>query len=369
MINVIGIFLFILPPLLLVSPALAAEKSREEQAVEQRQKVDILSFFLKDPKTAEVPKTPMAAGLYNQAVEHFQRSDYELARQALQDSISYDNKNPLAYELLGDVDYYEQKLSDAKGHYETAYGLQPSAGLQKKIEKIRDESRVERNLSTYREQHFIIKYKNSEQQFEGFELRELLRETYRNISQEFAYYFNHQVVVILYDEDDFRKITNAPHWAAGLYDGKVRMPVSRKGFGETDLRALTAHEVTHAFVAAMSGNQAPGWINEGLAEYMEAKIKKSDQIIFKAALKTNRLIPADQLMLPSSALGMNDTLQIGLFYQQSLEMVSFMVKRYGMFRVKQVLAEYGKGSNSDEALRNVLHISPVRLESEWKSSL
>lgn len=344
------------------------EKSAAERAIEKRQEIQLMSFFLKDPKDAATPQTPFAVTLYNQAVQYFQSNDYDLARQSLKDSISYDDKNPFAYELLGDVDYLQQRLSDAKSGYEIAYALAPTEELKKKIEKVRDESRVEKKLSTYREQHFIIKYHNEDQSVEGFELRELLRGSYRDISKEFGYYFNHQVVVLLYDEDEFKQITDVPHWVGGLYDGKVRMPTSGKGFKEKELQALTTHEVTHAFIAAMSNRMAPAWINEGLAEYMENKVQKSDLIVFRSALKTDTLLPVDLLMSQSSSLSLNDPLMISLFYEESHQLVEYLVKRYGMFRVKQILQEFGKGKNSEEALREVLHISAKRLESEWKDT-
>ena len=147
------------------------------------------------------------------------------------------------------------------------------------------------------------------------------------------------------------------------------MPLSSRGFKEQDLTALTAHEVTHAFVADMSGNLAPAWINEGLAEYEEAKVRKTPDTIFKAALKSNQLFNADELMGQASSASITDSSRVNLFYQQSLNLVTYMVGRYGMFRVKQVLAEFGKGKNSDEALRDVLHISSDRLEQEWRATL
>ena len=345
------------------------KKSAAQEELERRQKVELLSFFLKDPKDAPLPTTPIAVGLYNQGVRYAQNQDYELARKSLQDSLAYNNKNPFAYELLGDIDYLEQKLSDAKSHYELAYSLDPHETLKKKIEKLREETHVEKQLSTYREQHFIIKYHNEEKKMEGFELRELLRETYRHISTDFGYYLKRQVVVLLYDEKEFKDITNVPHWVAGLYDGKVRMPLKGEGFNATELRALTRHEVTHAFVAGMSNGLAPAWINEGLAKYEESKVREGDPIVLQSAVRTHQLIPLDQLMQQSSSLAMKDPLLVNLFYEESRSLVTYMIERYGIFRIKQVLAEFGKGKNSDETLRDVLRISAKRLEKEWKDTL
>ncbi|MBI3317219.1 MAG: M48 family metalloprotease [Candidatus Omnitrophica bacterium] len=361
--------LLIVVSFLALSPAQAAESDTSEEVVEKRAKTELLSYFLKDPKQAAIPMTVLSIQSTNEGASYFQKQQYDLARKSFEEAIRQDAKNAIAYELLGDIDYMEQKLGAAKSNWEIAYSLQPRESLTQKIEKVRKEAPVEKKLSTYREQHFIIKYHNENVKMEGFELRELLLKTYNTISKDFAYYFNHQVIVLLYDEAEFRKISNAPHWAAGLYDGKVRMPVSTKGFKKMELEALTTHEVTHAFVGAMSLNQAPAWINEGLAEYEENKVKKNDLAIFKAALRIKSLIPVAQMMSEASSAGIRDTNTVHLFYQQSFQIVSYMIDRYRMFRVKELLQEFGKGKNSDEALRAVLHISPERLEKEWLATL
>lgn len=336
----------------------------QEKSLERRQKVELMGFFALDPKDAKMPKAAFSIELYNKAVEYFQKQEFELARQALKDSLAQDDMNSYAYELLGEIDYRQQHMKDAKANFEIAYALDPRKELKEKIAKTSQETQVESKLSTYNEEHFIIKYHDQEKNVEGFELRELLRETYRMISQEFGYYFRHQVVVLLYDKEEFTKITEMPHWVAGLYDGKVRMPISPKGFKDKELKALTAHEVTHAFIAAMSAGYAPPWINEGLAEFIEDKVRSNESMIFKAALKTGQLIKIDALMNSGSALTQSQ-LQVALFYEQSFELVRYLVNRYGIYNVKQILGEYAKGKNSDEAIREILKISPQKLEAEW----
>ncbi len=361
---------FILACVLFVSPAFAAEKekSANEQMLERRQRVELMGFFLKDPKVAVLPGTPVAVQLYNQAVEYFQKNEYDLARQTLKDSMAQDRKNGFSWELMGDIDDREAKLPAALSNYQMAYHLQPTPALKRKIEKLGKEAEMEKGFSTYRVEHFIIKYHNKETPLEGFELRELLRTTYLEISRDFAFYFNNKVTVLLYDPDEFKNIANTPHWVGGLYDGKVRMPASKTGYAENDLEALTAHEVTHAFVAAMSASQAPPWINEGLAQYEENKVRKLDMIVFDSAIKTRALLSLAQLMRQNLE-DMKDPLLVSLFYRQSFHFVNYLIERYGMFRVKQVLGEFAKGKDSEEALRSVLKISPDRLEREWKDTI
>lgn len=346
-----------------------ASDKAAQKAVERRQRVEFLSFFLKDPKQAEIPKANLAVEAFNRAVEYTKNNDYGMARQALDESLTYDDKSWFSYELLGDIDYLQQQMVSARDNYERAYALRPSESLKAKLQKLREEIRVEKKLATDRGKNFIIKYHGEDQRYERFELRELLRNTYQSLSKDFGYYFKHQVVVLLYDQDEFRKISQMPHWVGGAYDGKIRMPVYKKGFNENDLAALTTHEMTHAFVGALSAARAPVWINEGLAEFEENKIKKKDKTILRAAIKTKQLYSIDQLTSETTVMHLRDPLRITLFYQQSQSLVEFMMDRYRMVSIKRLLAEFGKGKDTDEALRSALRISTDRLEREWKESI
>jgi tetratricopeptide (TPR) repeat protein len=349
--------------------AVEEKKSAAQESLERRQRSEIMGYFMKDPGQAKLPGTAMAVGLYNQAVGHFQKSEYDLARKALDDSLQYDAMNPLAYELIGDIDNLEQKLKDARLNYETAYRIGPSDRIKEKLEKLGKEEAVEGQLARYDEEHFVIQYQKTGQPYEGFELRELLRETYRNVSSDLGYYFQQKITVLLYDDEDFTALTGMPPWVAGLYDGKVRIPINREGFDNRDIRTIAAHELTHVFAGMLSGRLAPPWINEGLAVYEENKVKPRDLVIFRAAVKTGTLFPLIELVDQKKTAAVTDPLLEGLFYEQSFQLTDYLIGRYGMFKIKQLLTEYGKGLDSQEVLENGLGISIDRLEREWRESL
>lgn len=358
---------------LVFTPALRAaeEKTYAQEALEKRQRVELLSFFMKEPGQAKLPQTSMAIELYNQGVEFYEKKDYEPALIAFESSLKYDGSNALAYELMADIYYFQQKMELAAENYRKAFEIAPRKGLKEKLEKIQTETQVESGMSTYHEEHFIIKYKGEGEgaRYEGFDLREMLRENYRQISKDFAYYFNHKVVVLLYDQAEFEQLTKLPHWAAGVYDGKVRMPAYKSNFSDQELRALTAHELTHAFVSAMSQGRAPVWINEGLAEYEEAKVTENKLMIFKAAVKTDSLLTLDELTYQNGLLEVKDTLKVALFYEQAYQFTSYLIDRYGMFKIKQLLEAFGEGKNTDAAIRDVLKISMRQLEQAWRETL
>ena len=346
-----------------------SEEGRARKAMEERSRTQVLSYFYGSPKDGSGLKTPLSIELYNQAVEFYEKREFELAREALQDSLEYDPQNPFAYELLGDIAYFEQKMDEAEKNYQSALRIRARKDLQEKILKVQKEKKIEGGLASYREEHFLIKYGGEERGLEGFELREFLRNTYREVGQDLGYFFKHKVVVLLYDEAEFRQLSGVPHWSSGIYDGKIRLPAYQKGFSLKEIQKIMRHELTHAFISEISKGRAPAWLNEGLAEYEESKVEPMDRRIFDAAVKTNTLFPLPILLDQKKLLDVKDPLEVALFYVQSHKLVSYLIDRYGMFQIKKMLQLFAQGKDSLETLEEVLKISPIGLEREWIASL
>ena len=356
-----------------LSPAYAAVSEKDTDAkvaqeLESRNRTEILSYFYGNSKKVPDLKAPLALDLYNQGVEFFQKREYDLAREALEDSLKYDSKNPFAYDLLGDIAYFDQNLDEALKEYEASLHIRPRQSVKEKIEKIQKEKKYESGLSTYQEEHFIIKYGGEEKGVEGFALREYLRNAYREVGQDFGYFFKHKVVVLLYEAEKYRELTGVPHWSSGLYDGKIRLPAYQKGFTQKEIQKIMRHELTHAFIAELSAGKCPAWLNEGLAVYEEGKIDPPDMRIFKAAVKTNTLFPLVSLFDRKQISEMKDPLEVALFYVESYHLVNYLIERYGMFQIKKMLQSFSEGSDSLEVVERALKISPFELENQWKAT-
>src|SRR5207248_4191860 len=78
------------------------------------------------------------------------------------------------------------------------------------------------------------------------------------------------IPVVLYTTEQFTDITRAPSWAAGAYDGTIRVPM-RGALGDPqELDRVLAHEFTHALVRSLASHGVPAWLNEGLATALES---------------------------------------------------------------------------------------------------
>ena len=77
------------------------------------------------------------------------------------------------------------------------------------------------------------------------------------------------IAVVLYTGEQFRDITRAPLWAAGAFDGTIRIPMRGALEHATELDRVLAHEFTHALIHALGPRGVPIWLNEGLAAALE----------------------------------------------------------------------------------------------------
>jgi hypothetical protein len=80
-------------------------------------------------------------------------------------------------------------------------------------------------------------------------------------------------------ESDFSNLTGAPPWAAAIFDGTIRLPFAsdllRRGADSYQIERNAVHETTHAFLYALCGDRIPSWLGEGLAQIQEGRSDRS----------------------------------------------------------------------------------------------
>ena len=76
----------------------SSSEDRSAESVERLQKIELGKFY--SAKDGKAPMLPMAIGFYNEAVQFYEKSEYDLARQAAQESLDLEPRNPMALELL-----------------------------------------------------------------------------------------------------------------------------------------------------------------------------------------------------------------------------------------------------------------------------
>ena len=143
------------------------------------------------------------------------------------------NERPKEYTkrgFHGSSDVYDnQQLGRAKLAWQRAKRLDPRMrGLTSRLDRVDLEAAVESKMRSVGDIYFTLQYDDSVQQSSGYDIRRVLREARQEVVRDFQYRPNHRIVVLLYSQEAFREVrSRAPEWAAGLFDGKIRVPAGK----------------------------------------------------------------------------------------------------------------------------------------------
>ncbi len=300
-------------------------------------------------------------------VIYFHLRDDKYAERELTRAAELSPRDATAYQFLGELFYRKDDLDTAVSYWEKAVELNPDAAdIRARLERIRKEHRTEKDFNRDVTSHFLIKYEGREKIEAGKIILRILEEAYGVVGRGLSYYPDRELQVILYSGRQFQEVTDAPGWSGGIYDGKIRIPIGGIEQETPGLRRLLYHEYTHAVVRSITA-RCPTWLNEGLAQYFEG-----DELDGRKKEALKRIGQAGKLPslveLEGSFMGLGTT-QAQYAYLFSLSSVRYMVDSFGMYRVKTVLEELGKGADTGKAVSSGIMISYEEFERGWKRSL
>ena len=323
---------------------------------------------LNENRTLYRPK--MAELLYHHAATVYgerKKSDHlhRDARKLAERSLRYNSKYAKAHILLGDIAYDNQDFQGAKVAWLRAQSIEPdNSSIRNKLKQAEQEKSVEKNFGRESLAFFDVRFQKGIASTSAVDLRRYLEVTRTAVGKDFRYFPKHKLVVLVYTKDGFQAIRKGrgQDWWAAYYDGKIRIPMPANTTDINRLKPTLAHEYTHAIVHDLSQGRCPRWMNEGLAEYQEAKIKKPNLTILNLATRLKRLIPLSEL---NDNLLASDHGRAALAYQQSYSLVTYIVERYGFDRVNRLLEMLAEGSDFEMATSKVLAKDLTLLEQDW----
>lgn len=216
---------------------------------------------------------------------------------------------------------------------ERAIELAPErAELATLLERWRAEAEAESDFWRESSQHFDLAYDGSRDELLWGSHRILgeLEKVYMDLALAFGHSPVEQggprISVVLYRRASFGALTQLGDWAGGAFDGTVRIPVEEFALEEAGLKRILRHELVHAFNRAVGGSGVPGWLNEGLAQWLE---EQRDEAVLRARrdLAGRELFPLERLQ--GSLASWSNEAEIALAYSQSLLLCWHIARQYG----------------------------------------
>lgn len=314
-----------------------------------------------------LPKDPT---LYHGLAEVYAvAKNYEYAIWALKNAIAVAPTYYPAYEDTGFLYYQAGDTATALQYWEKALQLgSKNEQMKKLMDKTGKETQTEKGFVKSKGSHFLVKYDGQTNAASGQAILEILENAYYNVGRKFGdTYPKTKVEVVLYSDEEFKKVTGAHTWMSGLYDGKIRIPIKNFSQYAGEIKLVAIHEYTHALIADMTQKTCPAWLNEGLAMTMEgASAGIFKELLSKAKLK-GAWFPLSELQKTLTQFSSEE--QAALAYGISLSFTTYLISKGGMFNVNQLLKKLGKGQALDAAFKAAYQTSLFSIEEAWKKTI
>ena len=320
-----------------------------------------------------------AAGLFEKAIAIDPRSaTYRLgaglaahllgqpavARTELEQALQLDPALTPASLLLGVLLYRENDLQGAIRVYEEAAARAPDdPQFAARLERWRKEAELHDAFRRTMSTNFTVLFEGPAEESLASKALEVLEAAYWRVGTALFTYPPDVLTVVLYTQEQFRDITRSPGWAAGLFDGKIRVPVRGALEHPQEFERVLTHEFTHALVRSLAPRDVPTWLNEGLAGVFErGDLGWAEETVRDA----KALIPLERLHGSFSGFSGADA---KLAYAESALAARYLLDQAGAPPVVALLRDLGSGAAFAEAFGQRILIPYAEFQAAWARSL
>lgn len=194
-----------------------------------------------------------------------------------------------------------------------------------------------------------------------------LRETYEELSTLLGEEVPVSTTIHILDEKAFFKVTGAPKWANALFIGnRILIPVPEDGVDIESIKRSARHEFTHAILNKAAGSLLPGYIDEGLAQWMEGKpLPVLNQILLKWLKKNDPI----SLSLLQGGFTRLSTEKVAPAYAQSLYAVQLLLRDHGFGAFEVFFKSLKRGMSKNDAFKSAFKQSEKEFEKRLFSEL
>jgi tetratricopeptide (TPR) repeat protein len=254
--------------------------------------------------------------------------------------------------LLANILYRASDVNGAIRVYEAALEYAPAnETLLTRLDALRTEAAVHSDFLESQGAHFTVLFEGAADAQLASLVMDMLEAAYWHVSTALAIYPERTITVVLYTQEQFRDITRSPQWAAGAYDGRIRIPVRGADADPDELERVLLHEFTHALVQTLAPHGVPTWLNEGLAVMFEPS---GDAWVGEQLANATSRLPLKRL---TDSFGDLSGAEARLAYAQSGAIVQTMFNSGGPLAVGAILQDMARGDSFATAFEHRMFMS------------
>jgi len=260
------------------------------------------------------------------------------------------------HELLGDLKDRDENLHEALRSWRKAFSIKPHDRIRTKIEKGERDLQARRDYELARTSHFNLRYDGDVDEALAADVTEYLEQVFWDLTNTYSHTPRQAVTALLYPNQAFRDVTQAAESVAGLYDGKIRVPLGGLSHLHRGAKRVLKHELTHAVVHSKSRGRCPRWLHEGLAQISDGTVLDS----------------VKQRKVSEQLAGLDDATswdKDGLSYPLAQSLVLWLEDQRGFPHLVWVLELLGNGQSVDEALERAYGDDYAALCRRWSAEV
>lgn len=221
--------------------------------------------------------------------------------------------------------------------------------------------------------HFIVRMSPHEAEVYGDRVLALLERAHDTLSQKYGLTLKQKTIVEIFDDQkDFAIRTFGLPGGAGYLGvcfGRVitaNSPAARPG-SVSSWEAILWHEFTHVITLTLTKNKMPRWLSEGISVFEERQQRGNWGEQMKPRYRA--MILSDEDFTPVSRLSNafmrpKSPVHLGFAYYESSLVVEWLIGKWGLEKMKALLADLARGAEINAALAK--HFAPIeKLDDEF----
>jgi tetratricopeptide (TPR) repeat protein len=298
-------------------------------------------------------------------------------------------KSPLGYDIDARVKFYQGRYADAIASSDRALAID-SSDKRRQAWKLFSQLTLDvvKSLKKFESAHFVLYLDDRRDGILAPYALETLEKSYEAVGAELGYYPKEKVrIEVAPDASMFNAISTLSlrdieeTGAVGICKFNKLMIISPRAlsFGYRWADSLS-HEYLHYAIVALSNNQAPIWLHEGMARFYETRWRKpapdkdatedyltpANQTLLVQALERNKFVGFKNM--EPSLIHLETPEQVQLAYAEAASAVEFINQSKGQAGMRELMAAL-VDRPTPEAIEKVYAMSFSSFESGWKSFL
>jgi tetratricopeptide (TPR) repeat protein len=224
---------------------------------------------------------------------------------------------------------------------------------------------------TVTNEHFVVRMSPREAEIYGEAALALLDKARQQLTRKYGLELTNPVTVEIFPEQkDFAVRTFGMPGGEGYLGvcfGNV-ITANSPATHDMNWQSVLWHEFCHVVTLNITRNRMPRWLSEGISVYEErrADVRWGEKITpqYRQMMVEGKMKPIADLS--SAFMAPPSGLHLQFAYYQSSLVVEFLIERFGLEKLQNILRDLGTGTPINDAL--VAHTAPMKeLEKDFKA--